>query len=95
MREDLELRGYAKKLGFKEVYDRKDDRESEIPENPMSFKKGKRIVWWNTWTDYDRVFAGNRNNCIITYWLAADKIDGYLKNSRGYKKLKEALKCEA
>lgn len=82
MREDLELREYAKQLGFTEelsAADRYADR-SDIPHDAIQFIKGDAHVWYCRlgWQTAD--LTGDGSGEAVTY-----------RNHKPYKTLKEAL----
>lgn len=81
MREDLELRGYAKELGYTEKLDWKDMlcERFDVPHNAISFAKDSRHVWY--------CYKGW---CVATLDKETNVYDGH----RYFTTLKEALEVE-
>jgi hypothetical protein len=87
-REDIRLKSYAEKLGFKAEVDRQGFWIEGVPYSSYSFRKGNKTVWY---------VGPNRVSLRVPQkgdWMAADKVDGYYENHRSYEGLKAALEAE-
>jgi hypothetical protein len=87
-REDIRLKAYAEKLGFKAKADEQGFWIEGVPYNSYIFVKGKTELW----------YVGPTRTCVRLPqkgdWMAADLVNGRIQRHRSYEGLTTALEAE-